>query len=865
MTLPQGTKLGPYEIVAPVGAGGMGEVYRGRDTRLGRDIAIKILPPSFSSDPERLRRFEQEARAVAALNHPNILAVFDIGTHDGAPFLVTELLEGDTLRERLDGGPLPVRKAVEIAVQAARGAAAAHEKGIVHRDLKPANIFLTGDGRVKILDFGLAKLSEKEGAAPSETQGATQTAGGATEPGVVLGTVGYMSPEQVRGKPADARSDIFALGTILYEMLSGRRAFQRDSSADTMAAILKEDPPELGDEGKKIPPGVERIVRHCLEKNPGERFQSARDLAFDLESLSGASTTTTAALAAAKSPSRKRLAALAALAAALVVVAAAAFYAGRRGEGVGGSGPAKFLHVNFRPEVVFNARFAPDGETIVFSAAPEGNVPELFIHRADYPAPQPLGLPGTELLSISSKGELAVLTGARYLSHVVFSGTLARMDLGGGAPREILQNVQDADWSPDGTSLAIIREVNGKSRLEYPIGKVLFETAGYVSNLRFSPRGGQIAFFQHPFRYDDRGSVDVVDLEGHKRVLAEGYAGEEGLTWSKDGNAIYFSSVGKGDSSYLIHAVTPASKARAVLSSGQDLWVLDADARGRLLANENTDQYRLVALAPGAKAERDLSWLDESNLPCLSPDGQELLFTDDDATAAGPNYALLLRKTDGSPVVRLGDGDAMGLSPDGKWALSIVPGPPAQLALYPTGAGEKRVLDRGSLETYESAMFFPDGKRVLACGNEAGHGTRCFVQDIAGGAPRPVTPEGTTAGLVSPDGKEILVEEAAGKFFIYSLAGGPAREVPGLGPGDVVIRWSPDGRSVFVFGVSQVPARVERVELSTGRRTFVREIAPVERTGVYRITGIALSDDGKSYAYAYDRNLSSLVVVQGVK
>ena len=286
------TKLGPYEIAGPLGAGGMGEVYRARDTRLGRDVALKVLPEGLARDSERLRRFEQEARAASALNHPNILAIYDIGTHDGAPFLVTELLEGETLRERLQNGSLPVRKALDIAMQVAQGVAAAHEKGIIHRDLKPANIFLTNDGRAKILDFGLAKLTQQDNTSRiGETQSPTRTSGGdaRTEAGVVLGTAGYMAPEQVRGKPADARSDIFALGTILYEMLSGRRAFEKDSSADTMAAVLKEEPAELSGEGKRIPPALERMVRHCLEKNPAERFQSARDFAFNLAAISDAS------------------------------------------------------------------------------------------------------------------------------------------------------------------------------------------------------------------------------------------------------------------------------------------------------------------------------------------------------------------------------------------------------------------------------------------------------------------------------------------------------------------------------------------------------------------------------------------------
>ena len=277
MTLSPGTRLGPYEVLAPLGSGAMGEVYRARDTRLEREVAVKVLPASFSADPDRLRRFDQEARAASALNHPNILAIYDVGTHDGAPYVVSELLEGGTLRERL-GSPLPARKAVDYGIQIAQGLAAAHEKGIVHRDLKPENLFVTKDGRVKILDFGLAKLTRPETAAGSLTDVPTLTAG--TEPGVVMGTVGYMSPEQVRGQPADHRSDIFAFGSVLYEMLSGRRAFRGSSAIETMSAILKEEPPELSQSVTGVPPSLERIVRRCLEKDPAERFQSARDLAF---------------------------------------------------------------------------------------------------------------------------------------------------------------------------------------------------------------------------------------------------------------------------------------------------------------------------------------------------------------------------------------------------------------------------------------------------------------------------------------------------------------------------------------------------------------------------------------------------------
>ena len=283
MSISPGSRLGPYEVLSPLGAGGMGEVYRARDTRLGREVAVKVLPASFLSDPDRLHRFEQEAKAASLLNHPNITAVHDIGQHDGAPYVVQELLEGETLRGRLAGGALPVRKAIDYAIQLAHGLAAAHEKGIVHRDLKPENLFLTKDGRVKILDFGLAKLTQPQSQGGPQTNVPTVAS---TEPGVVMGTLGYMSPEQVKGLSADQRSDIFAFGAILYEMLSGQRAFHRDSAAETMSAILREEPPDLSVTNQNIQPRLERIVRHSLEKNPEQRFHSAHDLAFDLETLS---------------------------------------------------------------------------------------------------------------------------------------------------------------------------------------------------------------------------------------------------------------------------------------------------------------------------------------------------------------------------------------------------------------------------------------------------------------------------------------------------------------------------------------------------------------------------------------------------
>jgi Tol biopolymer transport system component len=850
-----GTRLGPYEIVAPVGAGGMGEVYRARDTRLGRDVAIKVLPPEFASEPDRLRRFELEARAIAALNHPNILVVYDVGIHEGAPYLVEELLEGESVRERLRGGALPARKVIELAAQVCSGLAAAHEKGIVHRDLKPENLFVTSDGHVKILDFGVAKLKP----VPPELA-AAPTLVDTTEPGMVMGTVAYMSPEQVRGQSVDHRSDIFSLGCVLYEMASGARAFHRDSAVETMNAILNEEPTELTTLDPKVSPGLARVVQHCLEKKPGERFQSARDIAFALQALSGSAVTSMPSVAVTRRGWRSWLA-LAGVAAVLGVAGLALYRAGQRAERRSATG-VTFRQMSFRPQAIFQAAFMPDGETIVYSAALEGNVPELFVIRPESPEPQSLGLARTHSLSISSKGELAVLTNARFIGHRLFTGTLARVSLGGTAPREILEDVRQADWSPDGSELAILRAAEGKDRLEFPIGKVLYETAGYLSDLRVSPRGERIALFEHPYHWDDRGAVIVVDRAGKRTFLSGDYSGEEGLSWSQTGDEVLFtaSTVGMDQSLY---GIDLSGHRRVALSSAGGLTMHDVSRTGRWLVTRDDLRFEISVLPPGASAERDLSWLYASLGPFLSRDGSMLLFHDSSA-AAGPNYGVCLRKTDGGPVVRLGEGASYGLSPDGKWALAVIDTPP-QLVIYPTGPGKTRRLPRGDLETYQSAGWFPDGKSVLVCANEAGKASRCYAQDVSGGLPRAVTQEGATNGTVSPDGLQMLYLKPGGTWLIQRAGGGTAQPVPGLTPDDEVIRWSADGRSVYIYRQANVPFRLERLDLASGRRVLVREVAPADRTGVFRITGAALTDDTRSYAYSYQRMTSQLFVVEGAR
>src|ERR1700689_677670 len=554
MALLSGTKLGPYEILSLIGAGGMGEVYRARDTRLQRDVAIKILPNALAQDQDRLRRFEQEARAVAALNHPNLLAIHDIGEQNGTRFIVSELLEGQSLRAELDSGPLPQRKASDYAAQIAQGLAAAHEKNIVHRDLKPENIFITREGRIKILDFGLAKFAPAKSETRHESAGLTLTSS-PTEAGMVMGTAGYMAPEQVRGAAIDSRTDIFAFGAVLYEVLSGRRAFRRDTAAETMTAILKEEPPDLSEMNQPISPGLARIVRRCLEKQPEQRFQSAKDLAFALEALTGATSKTAATAVGAERPRWLGFVAIAAVAGVAIGAAIAWFL--RPAPPL----PPTFERVSFRHGEVIRGRFAPDGKTVLYSARFSGGAPDTYNIREDYPESTPAGLGGATVLSISRQGQMAVLIRPQFFAHYQWGGTLAVSPLGGSAPRELLENVYDADWSPDGNDLAVIDRTGNRWRLQYPMGKVLLDGKNWMSDPRVSPDGKQVALFRHPPNTDDRGDVILVDRAGQVKILSTGWESLEGLAWAPSGKEVWFSAAASGEQ-YCIHAVSLSAKER---------------------------------------------------------------------------------------------------------------------------------------------------------------------------------------------------------------------------------------------------------------------------------------------------------------
>jgi eukaryotic-like serine/threonine-protein kinase len=851
MMLASGTKLGPYEIISPLGAGGMGEVYRARDSRLGREVALKVLPHSFASDNDRLRRFEQEARAVAALNHPNILAIHDIGDEAGSPFIVSELLEGNSLRSELEHGALSARKASDYAVQIAQGLAAAHEKSIIHRDLKPENIFVTREGRVKILDFGLAKLATNSPASAASA-GMTLTSS-PTEAGMVMGTAGYMAPEQVRGAAVDSRTDIFAFGAVLYEMVSGERAFRRDTAAETMTAILKEDPRELSEMAHPVSPGLERIVRRCLEKNPEQRFQSAKDLAFALEALTG-TTTRSAANAIVPVPAEKpRWMGFAAAAVLGLALGAAITWYLRPAP----PSPPTFTRVSFHRGEVFRARLTPDGKTVVYSGRLEGGAPDSYVIREDYPASTPAGLNGALVLAISRQGQMAVLVHPAYYAHYQWFGTLAVSPLGGGAPRELLENIYDADWSPDGNEMAVIDLDHNKFRLQYPVGKVLLESENWISDARVSPDGQHVALFRHPPNQDDRGEVVVLDRSGHSTTLSTGWESLEGLAWAPSGAEIWFSAAESGEQ-FCIRAVTLSGKQRTVQCSTAPTRIHDIAASGRALVSSEENHGSMMLAEHGQTKERDLDWLSFPYGPRLSHDGSQVLFTDL-SEQSGNEYAVYVRKSDGSPAVRLaGGGFATDITPDGKWALILLPGDPAErVQIVPVGAGQARTLHWDGFQPLW-AKWFPDGQHILLQGTEKGQSERVYVTDLNGSTPKMISPDASPWSEIAPDGNSVSLLQKSG-WVIVSIPTGTAKAMPSLQPGEFPVAWAADSKHVFTQAGTATGANIFKLDVDSGKRDLWQVITPRDQLGLRPMSvPVSITPDGRWMSFVYRTQLGQL-------
>jgi hypothetical protein len=845
MALPSGTRVGPYEIAGLVGAGGMGEVYRARDTRLERDVAVKLLPMRFAGDAERLRRFEQEARAAGRLSHPNVVVVYDVGLHEGAPYVVTELLQGASLREVLQA-PLPLRKAVGYAREVALALAAAHEQGIVHRDLKPENVFVTSDGRAKVLDFGLAKLLPV-----SSGDGAASGLNTLSAEGLVAGTVGYMAPEQVRGRAVDHRADLFALGVVLYEMLTGSRAFRAESPVETMNAILKEEP-ELAKLAERTSPALARVVTRCLEKAPEERFQSARDLAFALEAATDASAP--AAVPALQPPTqagpKRRRAGVAIVALAGVATAGAAFLIGRsverRQRETEGGVPSSFQRLTFGRGAIGSARFTKEG-TIVAAAAWEGRPSELFVLRPNTPDAQPLGLRAEGIFAASARGDLAIAMGG--------GRTLASLPLAGGAPRPLLEDVVAADWMPDDRSLAVVRQSGTKQRLEAPIGQLRAETDGHSHGLRVAPQGELLAWIAH----DSELALELVDERGGRKRIWKGGGEVNGFAWTPDAREIWLTEEILGNSTVL-HRIPLSGRARRVAAFPGGVSLLDIGPDGRMLLRQTIRRQSVALLGSGVDAgHRELSWLDNSNVADISPDGRHLLIYNPATTG----LSFYLRPTDGSPAIRLGEGHATALSPDGRFVLYHVhTGTATELRLLPTGAGDTRVLDSAPVVLDHQATFSADGREVLAQGHEKDkpreRARRLYLLPLDGGSPRAVTPEGTLwPAALSADKRLVAACDDERHCSVYPADGrSPAlRELPA---GHRPIRFSGDGRSLFTFHPGEGIARVYRVDLATGAASPFKELALPDRAGVAGIGSIVLTPDGDTCAFSYMRSLSEL-------
>ena len=860
MTLPVGSKLGPYEILAPLGAGGMGEVYRARDSRLHRELAVKVLPESVAADADFLARFQSEARAASALNHPNIVTIHDLGSADGVSFILMELVEGKTVRDLLDAGPPPLKKTLHIAAQAAEGLAAAHARGIVHRDLKPENLMVSKDGILKILDFGLAKMTPLS-AHPGEATGSYEA--GRTKPGSVFGTVGYMSPEQATGRPVDFRSDQFALGTILHEMLTGKRSWKRSSAAETLTAIIREDPePPLATSAPSTPTALRWIVDRCLAKDPEERYASTRDLARDLATLRNHLSEASGVEASLpdRRPSRKRrtwlLGTLAVAIAALALSLAPWF---RK------DAPPKqpdWTQVGFRRGTVVAGRFTPDGQTMVFSAAWDGDPVRLFSIRPGSTQTRALDLPPGKILAISAKSELAFLRDANYVRSFAQPGILVRAGLEGGTGRDVLEDVTAADWSSDGLELAVARMTNGKSRLEYPLGKTLFETDRPMSYARISPDGAWIAFCEG----GDEAAVEVLRLsDGQRRVLSKGWwSAAMGIAWSPDSREIWFTPQTKiREASPPLMAVDLSGKQREVLRGPGQLRLYDIAPDGRALIARWDVQVGLRGANPITSRERELSATDDSILSDLSADGRTVLFHD--------REEMFLRQTDGSPPLRLSESYTGGrLSPDGKWVLTVEGGDHSFPVLIPVGAGEVRRLEPHLCEHADwlsdarilCEPLDPTGKvRLLAIELASGKATEIAVAEDAAA-------DMHFGGLLSPDRSFLAVAARGGGLWIVPLAGGASRRIAAsadLPKGTSPAGWTSDGRQLFIAREDEVPMRVRKLDLASGRIESWKTLAPEDLAGVGRFVGVRVVDDGRSWAYTYFRVLSNLYVVEGLK
>jgi hypothetical protein len=855
MTLEPGSRIGQYEVRDLLGVGGMGEVYRAHDLRLGREVALKTLPAAFVADGERAARFEREARILATLNHPNIATVHGLEKESGLLALVMELVEGETLEDRLRhaaarNGGLALPAALHIARQLVGALDAAHQKGFVHRDLKPANIKVGREDEVKVLDFGLAKHYDLE-----REESLTQSTA-LTRHGAVLGTPAYMSPEQARGQPVDKRTDIWAFGCILFEMLAGRPAFEGGTMSDTLAAVLTTDV-DLDALPANVPASVRRLLALCLEKSPNARLRDIADARphLDMQFVAGAGQPSAA------TPLSRRMVLTGAALASLGVGFAGGALVGRRRTQTREA--ASFRRLTFRRGMVRTARFGPDFQTVLYGALWDGDVCRVYTVRSESPESTPLPLPPATPLAVSASGELAVAIGTHFRGIMTY-GTLARVPLAGSAPRELEENIKYADWSPDG-DLAIVRGVGGRDRLEFPVGAVIAEPdtpGGGFSFPRVAPDGNSVAAFELGTAGNLFGRVVIVDRSGTKRLESRNYFNVFGLAWR--GDEVWFTAAGELPLlRNTLYALDASGAVRVVARVPSNTTLHDLAPDGRALIAQTDDRGGIAVRAPDEMAERDLSWLDAPSLADMSPDGRQILFSET-GVGGGSRMSTYLRGTDGSFAVRLGDGFARALSPDGRWAVVSPDFSAPHFDLIPTGPGQVVRLERPGLRLLD-ARWLADARRLVVAAQAENGPRRLYVLDVEGEDARPITPEDvpvTVAWAVAPDATMVAVSTSQG-IVLFPIGGGEARTVPDTSSRSSVVGWIEGG-----LLVSEDPAAgglVLRVDPTNGARATWADIQPRDAAGIMSLdlNSFVVTRDGRGYGYTWHRAMSNLYLVEG--
>lgn len=877
MALTPGTRLGPYKILGVLGTGGMGEVYRASDSRLDRDVAIKVILSGLADEKERIQRFSQEAKALSLLNHPNIVTIHGLETFDGMLCLVTEFLEGENLRKRMEGKPMQSRKAAEIALQIARGLAAAavaddgkgKGKGIVHRDLKPENVFLTKDGQVKILDFGLAKIRQgDEPELETERTGGLSIAGASgplvTMEGCILGTVNYMSPEQVRSELLDGRSDIFSLGVMLWEMVTGARPFRGGSPIEVMTSILKDDLPDLNP-ALKIPPILERILNTCLAKQPSARFQSAHDLAFALEEACGVGTSSLSASYAqvkGKPPSFFRRYLTHSLA--MLVAAGALTFAFLRPE----KSLPTYKRLTYRHGNIHGGRFTPDGRQLLYDASWSGGPWQVNATNLQTAEDRPVGPPGAQLLAISKSGEIAYKTAVIGVGgQDSYRGTLAKSpQMGNYSPRPIRENVEWADYD-SADQMIVVETKGGRSRLEYPMGELQAESQGWISCPRISPKGDAIAYLEHPFVGDNIGYLCLWKKEGKhaRRVTKLWVGGIQGLAWR--GDEIWFTAsedVGvKG-----LWAYKEKKKPRKILQVPGDLIILDISTDGKVAFTQELARVGALTGEKGGGAPSALpvkGWTMVSGI--FNKGGKLLIEEQGEATEQG--YRIYLSHLDGSNTTFLGEGRTPCISPDEQWVATLQPKPRQHIVLIPTGVGRPESLDYLGLANI-AAYTWCSNDKLMVIGNEEGKGWAIYQVDLSQKKMKfliavdpALVPEIWVRA--SMDGAKLLFGDRA-HTRLLNLRGSPLLSLPvkGLNSEDRIFGWTEDSRTAFLGNHSKDPLQIYKWDPVSGKREPWLVLDKLNGISPSHTVNLYLTSDGKKWALTYHIPGREMYLVEGL-